>query len=86
LELEGVSLPAAGSESAVEAPHTIRGHVQNISAGGLCISSPSPIEVADPFRCEIRGSTLPIGIPTILQVRWAQPESDGYLIGLQFLL
>jgi hypothetical protein len=76
----------------------LSGTVSNVSTGGLCIAAAdesghqdgfyAEIEASSPVRCEIVISDLPVGIPTLLQVRWARPVDGGklYELGLQFLV
>jgi hypothetical protein len=65
----------------------ISGEIPNVSAGGICLLTDDKIDVADAVRCEIAVPTFPIGIPSLLNVRWACP-GDGrytYRLGLEFL-
>ncbi len=66
----------------------IRGEVSNVSAGGLCLFGDNIADVSQPLRCQIKVPQLPIGIPTLLQVRWVHSDDGGktYRLGLQFLL
>ncbi len=72
----------------VSAGQQIRGAVSNISAGGLCLLADKTANMSQPLRCQIRVPELPIGIPTLLHVRWARSDDGGktYKLGLQFLL
>ena len=66
----------------------LRGVITDISAGGLGLFSDDLIEVSDPFVCEIIAPQMPVGIPTLLQRRWALKDGQGhtYRVGLQFLV
>ena len=76
----------------------VHGAVSNISAGGVCVLTDDrpgessavggEVEVSGAVRCEILVPNVPIGIPTLLQVRWARKTGDGetYQLGLQFLV
>jgi hypothetical protein len=68
---------------------TIRGRIQNISAGGVCLITPRPIEKFSVLRCEITIGDVPLKIATLMQVRWTKKQNmqpEGYLSGLEFLL
>ena len=66
----------------------LRGVITDIGAGGLGLSSDDMIEISDPFVCQIIAPQMPVGIPTLLQVRWALKDGQGhtYRLGLQFLV
>jgi PilZ domain len=66
----------------------LRGITTDIGHGGLGLFSDDTIEVFDPFVCEIIAPQMPIGIPTLMQVRWIRKDGQGhtYRLGLQFLL
>lgn len=66
----------------------ISGTVHDIGAGGLCLRTDNLAETSQPLRCQIIVPELPIGIPTLLQVRWLHSDDGGdtYQLGLQFLL
>ena len=88
-QLKGTALTPVDAFGRTRAAITqdICGEIPDISAGGLCLLTDDKVEVADALRCEIRVSSLPIGIPALVNVRWTGP-SDGpyaYRLGLQFL-
>jgi hypothetical protein len=89
-ELRGKALTPL--EPAGDAPHAVngdlRGVITDIGGGGLCLSPESLIEVTDPLVCWILTPEMPVGIPTLLQVRWALKDGQGhtYRLGLQFLV
>lgn len=64
----------------------IRGQIQNISGGGICLLSGRSIAGSSLVRCEITVSGTGAAIPTLMQVRWTQVSVNGYEIGLQFVL
>ena len=70
-------------------PKKFDGRVHNLSNGGVCILSSSPLQ-ADMFvRCDFPVSDVPISIPALMQVRWTAkrgPKSPSYISGLQFVL
>ena len=88
-ELRGKALKPlerAGERSA--ATLDLRGMITDISAGGLSIFSDDTIGLSDLFLCEVIPPNMPVGIPTLLQVRWALKDGQGhtYRVGLQFLV
>ena len=87
LELRGNKLAAVGVlQENGRTP--IRGRIENISEGGLCVLSKRAIPVAAVVRCEIGVSGTKATIPTLTRVRWTHkiPENGGYKIGLEVLL
>ena len=64
------------------------GVITDIGAGGIGIFSDDLIDVWDPFVCQIIVPQMRIGIPTLLQRRWALKDGQGhsYRVGLQFLV
>lgn len=97
-DLRGTKLKPA-APAGIALPLTtpvIHGEVPNIGVGGLCLLTNDIAEVTEPLRCEIRTPDMPVGIPTLLQVRWVHKlslhellsldEGRTYLLGLQFLL
>ena len=86
LELQGRKLAALGDLYKVEP--LVRGQIENISRGGVCLLSSGPIPESSLVRCEIEVSQTGVAIPSLMQVRWAEKVSTNgeYRIGLQFLL
>jgi hypothetical protein len=66
----------------------VRGLVENITRGGVCLLTEGPIEKSSVLQCEIFPSGLHTGIPTVMEVRWVQPDSEGpgMRVGLHFLI
>jgi hypothetical protein len=67
----------------------VLGRVQNVSKGGICLLSHQPIPHSALLRCEVVVAEVPVGIPTLMQVRWTRKQNlqtESYLSGLQFLL
>ena len=88
-ELKGKVLkPAEGTGPSGAAGRALRGVIVDMGAGGLGLFSDDTIEISDPFLCEIKTPQMPVGIPTLLQVRWALKDGQGhtYKVGLQFLV
>jgi len=65
----------------------LQAQMQNLSTGGLCLLGDRAVELSQVFRCEIPLPGLPVGIPTLLQVRWIDrpPDAHAYRVGLQFV-
>ena len=89
-ELKGKALKSTERTGApsVDASRGLRGVITDIGAGGIGLFSDDTIEISDPFVCEISAPQMPVGIPTLLQVRWALKDGQGhtYKVGLQFLV
>jgi hypothetical protein len=66
----------------------LRGVITDIGGGGLGLVTENTIEISDPFVCWILAPAMPVGIPTLVQVRWALKDGQGhaYRLGLQFLV
>jgi PilZ domain-containing protein len=66
----------------------LRGVITDISGGGLGLSSENMSDISDPLVCWILAPGVPVGIPTLLQVRWALEDGQGQAcrLGLQFLV
>jgi hypothetical protein len=81
-------LPRLG---AVEDPEisTVTGRVQNISQGGVCLVTSTPIEKSSVIRCEIAIGDAPLRVATLMQVRWTQKQNaipESFISGLEALL
>jgi hypothetical protein len=66
----------------------LRGEISDIGAGGLCLVTSEKTEPATAMRCEIFAPHVPVGIPTLMQVRWVQESTSGrmYTLGMQFVV
>jgi hypothetical protein len=83
----------ARSLQSVEASSTplkdFEGRVQNLSQGGICLLSSTPLQASTFVRCDISMPDLPVSVPTLLQVRWTSkrdPRTMNYLSGLRFVV
>jgi c-di-GMP-binding flagellar brake protein YcgR len=87
MKLRGRKLTSLGI-SRKEPKTAIRGRIQNISQGGVCLLSNRSIPDSSLLRCEIAVSGTRTAIPTLMQVRWTQRNSTSgrSKVGLQFLL
>jgi hypothetical protein len=68
--------------------NSIVGHIQNVSAGGICLMTSRPVEKASVLRCEIAVGDSELKIPTLMRVCWTGIQANdpnGYLAGLRFL-
>ncbi len=66
----------------------VRGEISDIGAGGLCLVTSERTEPSTALRCEIFAPHVPVGIPTLLQVRWVHENPGGrmYTLGMQFVV
>jgi hypothetical protein len=81
-------LPQLGFEEKPESG-AVPARIQNISQGGVCLVTSFPAERLAVLRCEIAVGDLPMRVPTLMQVRWTQKQSespDTYISGLEALL
>lgn len=62
------------------------GKMKNISNGGLCLVSKTKVSVNDFLRLSFRLEALPVTIPTLVEVRWVQKETDSFFkFGVRFV-
>lgn len=64
----------------------IRGQIQNISGGGVCLVSKRFIAEQSLIRCEIAVSGIGAAIPTLMRAAGLQRSTKSYKTGLQFVL
>ena len=85
-EFRGTKLSLLGAAKRTRG--IIRGEIQNISAGGLCVLVDRPVKEFHLVRGEVLLPELAAGIPALTQVRWGEQVGQGsrYRMGLQFLL
>ena len=72
-----------------ETKKIVRGRVEDISQGGICVQTSHPLTVSFPIRGELAFPATPVAVPVILKVQWTQkisPKDHRYRSGLQFLL
>ncbi len=65
------------------------GRVQNISEGGLCVITQSPLGKAAILRLEIAVGDAPLRVATLMQVRWTRKHETtpkNFISGLEILL
>lgn len=87
MKLLATELPQSGSFT--QRKTTIKGSIENISRGGICVLSDRSIPNSALVRCEFLLSDVPIPVPTLMQVRWTRKHDSreaGYTWGLHFLL
>ena len=71
-----------------ETARTIRGELQDISSGGVCLLTSHPLEESCLVRGSIPLAEVPVSLPSLMRVCWVQrvPKGARYRVGLQFLL
>lgn len=87
LEVHARSLLSGHTAGA--APKEFHGRIHNLSNGGVCILSSSPLQADTFVRCDLPAFDVPVSIPTLMQVRWTAKrglKSPGYMSGLQFVV
>jgi hypothetical protein len=65
------------------------GRIQNLSNGGACILSSSPLEPSALVCCKFPMAESPVSVPLLMQVRWTVKrgrKSPNYISGFQFVL
>jgi hypothetical protein len=70
-------------------PKEFDGRVHNLSNGGVCILSSTPLQASMFVRCSFPVSDAPVSIPAVMQVRWSVKrgnKSPSYISGLQFVV
>jgi len=86
LEVEARGVPPNSPDP--QTVQTVRGRIQNLSRGGLCLFTSERLNPIALMVCEIMASELPVSIPALAIVRWSEQragQDDCYLYGLQFL-
>jgi hypothetical protein len=76
-------------QTATAPPKNFDGRIHNLSNGGVCILSSSPLQAAMLVCCNFPVSDVPVSIPTLMQVRWTAKrgnKSPSYISGLQFVV
>jgi len=87
-----LSAPFRGQELSVvgtrQSSRRFEGRIHNISAGGVKLVTSRRTKSSALIRGEFLMPNVPIGVPSLMQVRWIQRAgaSSRYEIGLQFLL
>jgi Tfp pilus assembly protein PilZ len=72
--------------SAIGKEDTISAKTVNISHGGLCITTQSPLLVSEFIRLKLQVENTKINIPSFAEVRWVRPANGRYEIGVEFLV
>lgn len=86
LEVHAKSLLSANTKGT---PKEFDGRVHNLSNGGVCIVSSSPLEADTFVCCNLAVPDVPVSIPTLMHVRWTVKHGQKpptYLSGLQFVV
>ena len=86
LEIHARSLLSGRTAGAL--PKEFEGRIHNLSNGGICILSSTPLQSDTFVTCNLPVLDIPVSIPTIMQVRWTTKQgnkSRSYISGLQFV-
>ncbi len=71
------------------AANIVPAEMQNLSRGGICIGSRTPLVTASVVQCQIGVPDLLFAIPTLMQVVWLKklekPGASQYSVGLRYL-
>lgn len=76
------------SQTTGSVPKEFDGRIHNLSNGGVCIISSSPLQADTFVRCSLHAVDSPVSIPTFMQVRWTakhRQKPPSYISGLQFV-
>jgi PilZ domain len=87
IEIHARSLLSGQATGAL--PKEFQGRIHNLSNGGVCILSSTPIPAATFVCCSFPVSDAPVSIPALMQVRWSvkrEGKSPSYISGLQFVV
>ena len=60
----------------------VRGKVNDISSGGLSLTSSHPLKPFTLMRYEINISNLPVAIPVLTDVRWIEKDQSGFNVSV----
>ena len=63
--------------------------LHNLSNGGVCILSSSPLQASTFVCCNFQVFDSPVAIPALMQVRWTVKrgqKSPSYISGLEFVV
>ncbi len=66
-----------------------QGRIHNLSNGGVCILSSTPLEASMFLCCSFPATDAPVSLPVLMQVRWCVKrgqKSPSYISGLQFVV
>ncbi|MDC4223811.1 MAG: PilZ domain-containing protein [Candidatus Manganitrophus sp.] len=59
---------------------------KNISNGGVCLVTKTKLEINQFLRMTFKLKSVPINIPTLVEVRWVEKVSDSYFrVGARFI-
>lgn len=85
-EFRGTRLSATGVTDA--SWKIFCGQIQDSCVGGLSLIANGDLDQFGVIRGEVMLPDIPIGVPTLLPVRWVKRETETcqYRIGLQFLV
>jgi len=65
------------------------GRLHNLSNGGICILSSSPLQPSTFLCCSFPVFEAPVAVPALMQVKWTVKrgqKSPNYISGLEFVI
>lgn len=70
-------------------PKEFEGRIQNVSKGGACILSSTPLPASVFVSCDFPVFDSPVSVPTLMQVRWTAKRGrkpPNYISGFEFVV
>lgn len=65
---------------------SIGARAQNVSNGGICLITKTKLEVNQFLRLAFKLESLPISIPTLIEIRWVEKMPNAHFkIGARFI-
>ena len=86
LDIQAQPLPRLDARP--QLTHVVRGRMQNLSRGGLCLLTDDHLPARAVILCELAFPDLPVRVPALMKVCWTEKpgaNGDGQLAGLQFV-
>lgn len=77
------------SGDATALPKEFDGRIQNLSKGGACILSSTPLPTSVFVSCDFPVFEAPVSVPTLMQVRWTAKRGrkpPNYISGFEFVV
>ncbi len=72
--------------SAIGEEDIVNAETLNISHGGLCITTQSPLLQGEFIRLKLQIEDTKIKIPSFAQVKWVRPINGNFELGIEFLV
>lgn len=76
------------SGTATTLPKEFDGRIQNLSKGGACILSSTPLPPSVFVSCDFPVNDTAVTVPTLMQVRWTAKrgrKAPNYISGFEFV-